>query len=168
MGALAAGAEKAYLPENGVRLSDLVRDVGMLRHNFAKGKRMVILLRNEKCSPSYTTDFIQQLLEEESRGQFEVRTAILGHLQRGGIPTAFDRILASRMGAAAAFDLLAALEKGDSEIHVLGLRGPGVSSLTLEEAVAEMDVANGRPRQQWFMELTAMAETLAQAGPDHC
>jgi hypothetical protein len=72
------------------------------------------------------------------------------------------------MGAAAAFDLLAALEKGDSEIHVLGLRGPGVSSLTLEEAVAEMDVANGRPRQQWFMELTAMAETLAQAGPNHC
>jgi 6-phosphofructokinase 1 len=168
MGALAAGAEKAYLPENGVHLSDLVADVAMLRHNFAKGKRMVILLRNENCSPSYTTDFIQRLLEEESCGQFEVRTAILGHLQRGGIPTAFDRILASRMGAAAAFDLLAALEKGDSEIHVLGLRGPGVSSLTLEEAVAEMDVANGRPRQQWFMELTDMAETLAQAGPDHC
>lgn len=165
MGALATGAEKAYLPETGVRLSDLVRDVGMLRHNFAKGKRMVLLLRNEHCSRRYTTDFIRRLLEEESHEQFEVRTAILGHLQRGGIPTAFDRILASRMGAAAAFDLLAALESGDTGIQVLGLRGPGVSSLPLEKAVVEMDMENGRPRDQWFMQLTAMAETLAKAGP---
>jgi 6-phosphofructokinase 1 len=165
LGALATGAEKAYLPESGVHLSDLVRDVGMLRHNFTTGKRMVILLRNEDCSRNYTTDFIQRLLDEESCGQFEVRTAILGHLQRGGIPTAFDRILASRMGAAAAFDLLAALENGASDIRVLGLRGPGVSSLPLEEAIAEMDTANGRPRQQWFMDLTAMAETLAKADP---
>ncbi len=167
LGALATGAEKAYLPESGVHLSDLVRDVGMLRHNFTKGKRMVILLRNEDCSRNYTTDFIQRLLEEESRGQYEVRTAILGHLQRGGIPTAFDRILASRMGAAAAFALLAALENGGSDIRVLGLRGPGVSSLSLDEAIAEMDTAKGRPRQQWFMELIAMAETLAKAGPTH-
>jgi hypothetical protein len=39
--------------------------------------------------------------------------------------------------------------------------------LSLDEAIAEMDTAKGRPRQQWFMELIAMAETLAKAGPTH-
>jgi 6-phosphofructokinase 1 len=133
--------------------------------HLAGPRRPSVGVRPHRWQRRYTTDFIQRLLEEESCGQFEVRTAILGHLQRGGIPTAFDRILASRMGAAAAFDLLAALENGAGDIRVLGLRGPGVSSLPLEEAIAEMDAANGRPRQQWFMELIAMAETLAKADP---
>ncbi len=162
MGALASGAEKAYLPETGISLAELSRDVRIMEESFAQGKRMFIYLRNEQSSNHYTTDFIRRLFEEESKGHFEVRTAILGHLQRGGIPSAFDRITASRMGAKAAFGLLEALEKGSTDVHVLGLRGRGLLMVPLNEAVEEMDLKKMRPRQQWFMDLLEIAETLAK------
>lgn len=168
MGALASGAEKAYIPETGISLADLIKDVETLRDSFSSGKRMVIFLRNEKSSYHYTTDFIRRLLEEESKGEFQVRTAILGHVQRGGLPTAFDRILASRMGSFAAFSLLEAMEKETMDISVLGLRGRGVTSSPISEALGQMDLKNGRPRHEWFLDLMEVADALAKHGPAAC
>lgn len=165
LGALASGAEKAYLPELGIRLRDLSRDVDMLQESFRSGKRMVIFLRNEEASRHYTTDFIRRLLEEESRDEFEVRTAILGHLQRGGAPSAFDRILASRMGAFAAFSLADAMEQKYTGVRVLGLQGRGIGAFDLHEALAEMDEGLTRPKNPWFLELLPVAEALAKHGP---
>jgi 6-phosphofructokinase 1 len=165
MGALASGAEKAYLPETGITLSDLNKDVETLRNSFSSGKRMVIYLRNEQSSYHYTTDFIRRLLEEESKDQFQVRTAILGHVQRGGLPTAFDRILASRMGSAAAFTLLDAMGSRIADVSVLGLQGRGVTASPLSEAIGQMDMKHGRPRDQWFMNLVEIADALAKHGP---
>jgi 6-phosphofructokinase 1 len=165
MGALASGSEKAYLPETGISLAELNRDVEILKESFQQGKRMVIYLRNENASRHYTTEFIRQLLDEESKGEFEVRTAVLGHLQRGGAPSAFDRILASRMGDSAASIMFEALQSGKKGIQVLGLRGRGIASFTLEQALQEMDLKLGRPQKQWFMDLTEIAACLAMQGP---
>ena len=165
MGALASGAEKAYLPEKGITLAGLNNDVEVLKRSFESGKRMVIFLRNEDSSRHYTTDFIRRLMEEEGKGQFEVRTAILGHLQRGGWPTAFDRILACRLGSSAAMAIQQLMSEGSSEIRVLGLRGRGVTTFTLVQAYQEMDIHRGRPRQQWFMEMVEVADALAKHAP---
>ncbi len=165
LGALASGAEKAYLPEKGISLAGLNEDVEVLKQSFSCGKRMVIFLRNESSSHHYTTDFIRRLMEEESKDQFEVRTAILGHVQRGGAPSAFDRILASRMGAAAAATLKQLVEENVAEVRVLGLRGRGVVSFSQVQAFQEMDLRRGRPKQQWFMELVEIADALAKHGP---
>lgn len=165
MAALASGAEKAYLPEKGITLAELNEDVKALRESFQCGKRMVIYLRNESASRHYTTDFISRLLEEESHGLYQVRTAILGHLQRGGVPSAFDRILASRMGSAAAREMSAMLRQGRWEVVVLGQRGGGLEVSPLRLILEEMDEKEGRPKHQWFLELTATAEALAKHGP---
>jgi 6-phosphofructokinase 1 len=165
MGALASGSEKSYLPEKGISLAGLNEDVEVLKRSFACGKRMVIFLRNEHSSHHYTTDFIRRLMEEESKAQFEVRTAILGHVQRGGVPTAFDRILASRMGAAAAATLQQLMQNGVAEVRTLGLRGRGVMACPQVQAFQEMDLKRGRPRQQWFMELVEVADALAKHAP---
>ncbi len=162
MSALATGAEKAFLPEKGVSLSELNEDVNILKKSFESGKRLVIFIRNEHSSQSYTTDFIKRLLEEESKGFYEVRTAILGHVQRGGLPTAFDRILASRLGANAAFHMLESLKNGWDDVHVLGLREKGIEKVPIEEAFKEMDVKNGRPKEQWFLDLLETADALAK------
>ncbi len=163
--AIASGAEKAYLPEEGITLAELNTDVEELKKSFECGKRMVIFVRNEESSRHYTTDFIRNLLEEESHDEFEVRTAVLGHLQRGGYPTAFDRIIASRMGAAAAFRLHEAMKDRNAAVTVLGLQGRGVTALPLAEALREMDMNNGRPKSQWFMHLRNSAESMARRGP---
>ena len=165
MGALATGAEKAYLPEIGISLAELNRDVTELKESFNCGKRMVIYMRNEEASFHYTTDFLRRLLEEESHNEFEVRTAVLGHVQRGGIPTAFDRILACRMGASAASALLEALETDSGEVLTFGLNEGAITTLSLSKSMQQIEPGHGRPKVQWFLDLQQVAGSLAKSGP---
>lgn len=165
MSALATGAEKAYLPETGISLSELNVDVENLKRSFESGKRMVLFMKNEFSSFHYTTDFIRRILEEESKEQFEVRTAILGHVQRGGLPSAFDRILATRMAAAAATRMIDRVEAGAADVDVVGLSGPGVGFVSLKELLELMDWKAGRPKNQWFMQLIETARSLAKFAP---
>jgi 6-phosphofructokinase len=89
---LATGAERVYMHEDGVTLADLQRDLEMLRDGFRHGKRLGLLIRNEDANPFYTTAFMCALFEQEGGDLFDVRQAILGHLQQGGDPSPFDRI----------------------------------------------------------------------------
>ncbi|MBW1975169.1 MAG: 6-phosphofructokinase [Deltaproteobacteria bacterium] len=161
LSAMASGAERAYLPENGISLKELVTDVELIKTSFDCGKKMMIFVRNEAASRHYTTDFIRRLFEAEGRGTFSVRTAILGHVQRGGAPTAFDRILACRLGAQAAFSIIDFLGRGSDDAIVLGLKGRGVVVNHLDEAMKEMDIDLGRPKNEWFLKLCDIADSLA-------
>lgn len=165
MGALASGAEKAYLPERGISLIELNKDIETLRNGFKAGKQMVIFLRNEKSSEFYTTDFIRRVVQAESKNEFEVRTAVLGHVQRGGAPMAFDRILACRMGAAAAFAILESMEGQRDSVQAVGLSGRGVEARPFAETLREMDMRQGRPKDQWFLQLVEVADALAKYAP---
>ncbi len=165
MSALATGAQKAYLPETGISLAELNRDVIELKDGFECGKRMVIYMRGEQASRHYTTDFLRRLLEEESKNEFEVRSAVLGHVQRGGLPTAFDRILAGRIGAEAAGALLKSIKNSSSEVLAFGLSEGTVTSCALSEALEQMDTLHERPKVQWFMDLYPMVHSLAKSRP---
>src|SRR6266508_340654 len=87
MGALATGAERFYLPEEGITLKQLQEDVNMLKRGFNLGKRLGLVIRNEYANTIYSTSFICSLFEEEGQDVFDVRPAILGHLQQGGDPS---------------------------------------------------------------------------------
>jgi 6-phosphofructokinase 1 len=165
MGALAAGAARAYLPETGISLAELNGNVMELKDSFSCGERMVIYVRSENASHHYTTDFLRRLLEEESRNEFEVRSAVLGHVQRGGFPTAFDRILAGRIGAEAARSLFESIKNGSSKVLAFGLNEGKITSCPLSEALEQMDVVHGRPKTQWFLDLYPMAYSLAKSRP---
>ena len=65
MGALATGAERVYLHEEGMRLTDLAKDVESLVDGFKMGKRLGVIIRSEGANQTYTTDFMCALLEEE-------------------------------------------------------------------------------------------------------
>jgi 6-phosphofructokinase 1 len=94
---LATGAEQVYLPEEGITLDTLREDVELLRTGFQAGKRLGLMIRSEHADEHYTTPFITSLLEKEGGELFDVRQAILGHVQQGGDPTPFDRIQATRL-----------------------------------------------------------------------
>jgi len=87
MSGLATGAERVYLPEEGVSLNDLVIDLEDLRVGFSLGKRLGLIIRSENVDPVYTTSFIKALFQREGGDLFDVREAILGHLQEGGDPS---------------------------------------------------------------------------------
>ena len=105
MGGLAGGAERVYLHEEGISLESLIADVAWLRESFASGRRLFLAMRNEMANDLYTTDFLARLLEQEGQGLYDVRQNILGHLQQGGSPSPFDRLLAVRL-VSRALDLL--------------------------------------------------------------
>ena len=94
---LATGAERVYLPEQGISLHDLETDLNELKDGFEHGKRLGLVIRSEHADEVYTTGFIKALFEREGEGLFDVRGAILGHVQQGGDPSPFDRIQATRL-----------------------------------------------------------------------
>jgi 6-phosphofructokinase 1 len=162
---IACGAEMELLPEDGVTLETLLEDTQLLREGFKMGKKLGIVIMSENASQYYDTGFVRRVMEAEADGAFEVRESILGHLQRGGVPTAFDRIQGSRLGAHAARQLMADIAAGRSEVNVIGIERRGVVVTRFAEAMAQMDWENWRPREQAFLQWRRLADTLARPGP---
>ena len=165
MGGLATGAERVYLNEEGVRLADLQADVEYLVAGFKQGKRLGLMIRNEMANPCYTTPFMVSLFEQEGGDLFEVRQAILGHLQQGGSPSPFDRIQATRLATRAIDALAKNAEQGSNAVVAIGLAEGQVRVLDLEDLPKMVDVSRQRPRDQWWMQLRPIARILAQPGP---
>ena len=92
--AIAAGAEAAIIPESATDIDQLAAFIG---RGIRKSKNSSIVIVSEKDGGAM--HYADRVRKEYP--QYDVRVSILGHLQRGGKPSAFDRILASRMGVAA-------------------------------------------------------------------
>ena len=100
-GAIASGAEAAIIPEISLEKDQLAE---MIENGFRKSKNSSIVLVAESEVTGGAMGVAERVKKEYP--QFDVRVSILGHLQRGGSPTAQDRILATRMGVAAIDALL--------------------------------------------------------------
>uniref|UniRef100_A0A8C0Q4D5 6-phosphofructokinase n=1 Tax=Canis lupus familiaris TaxID=9615 RepID=A0A8C0Q4D5_CANLF len=101
MGALAAGADAAYIFEEPFDIRDLQSNVEHLTEKMKTTIQRGLVLRNESCSENYTTDFIYQLYSEEGKGVFDCRKNVLGHMQQGGAPSPFDRNFGTKISARA-------------------------------------------------------------------
>ncbi len=164
-GGIASGAEMELLPEDGVTLETLQADTELLRQGFQRGKKLGIVIMSEDASRYYDTEFVRRVMEAEADGAFEVRESILGHIQRGGAPTAFDRIQGCRLGAHAVRHLMADMQAGRPDVNVVGILQRGVAVTPLKDALGQMDWENWRPKQQAFMQWRQLADTLARPGP---
>lgn len=162
MGGLAGGAERTYLHEEGITLADLNADVSWLRESFAQGRELVLAMRNERANEHYTTEFIAGLFEEESRGLFDVRTAVIGHQQQGGTPTPFDRLLATRLVSRALGLIADEFDSGRDEGYYLGLVESSVAASPLSAMMGQMDKVARRPKRQWWLELRPVARAVSQ------
>ena len=100
-GAIASGAEAAIIPEISTEVDQLAE---LIKNGFRESKNSSIVLVAESPVTGGAMGLAERVKNEYP--QYDVRVSILGHLQRGGSPTAHDRILASRMGAAAIDALL--------------------------------------------------------------
>ncbi len=144
-GGIAGGAEAILVPEEPYDLSELAARIRR-RHESGRTYSIVVVAEGVP-DPSGTETLagvdaygfarlggvatkIGPALERLTG--YETRVTILGHLQRGGTPTAFDRVLATRMGLAAAEQVLA----GASGVMV-GLRGSIITTIGLREGCAE-------------------------------
>ena len=165
MSALATGAERVYLHEEGVAMRHLVEDVEDFRHAFQHGKRLGLIIRNEMANEVYTTNFMRMLFEEEGGDLFDVRQAILGHMQQGGAPSPFDRIFATRLAVNCVDFLEEQIARKESAGVCIGQVQGELKFTNLDEAPRQMDYDHSRPRKQWWMDLRPIARSLASQGP---
>ncbi len=108
-GAIAAGAEAAIIPEFNTEVDQLEE---FINNGFRKSKNSSIVLVAESEITGGAMHYAERVKNEYP--QYDVRVTILGHLQRGGRPTAHDRIIASRMGVAS----IEALMEGQRNIMI--------------------------------------------------
>ena len=99
---LGAGAEEILIPEANRGLEQLLESLERSR-NTGKSSSIVVVAEGDKTGKS-----VFQLAEyvEENLPNYDIRVSVLGHMQRGGAPTCFDRVLASRMGVKAVESLM--------------------------------------------------------------
>lgn len=108
-GAIAAGAEAAIIPEFNTEVDQLEE---FINNGFRKSKSSSIVLVAESEITGGSMHYAERVKNEYP--QYDVRVTILGHLQRGGRPTAHDRIIASRMGVAS----IQALMEGQRNVMI--------------------------------------------------
>jgi len=153
---IAGGADAILVPE---RPFDIDEVCAHLRHRHARGVTFSIVVVSEGAAPREGTTM--SLAEEQPTDEFgharlggigvelarqiesltgyETRATILGHVQRGGTPTAYDRVLATRFGVAA-MDAVAAGRFG----HMVALRGPDIVEVSLADALTEPKLLDPR------------------------
>ncbi|MCJ7715200.1 MAG: 6-phosphofructokinase, partial [Anaerolineales bacterium] len=161
MGGLATGAERVYIHEEGISLKDLQKDVDDLVEGFSRGKRLGLMIRNESAHPVYTTDFMVRLFEVEGTELFDVRQAILGHLQQGGNPTPFDRIQGTRLAVQSIDFIINEIGAKDPRNVFIGLEGGKIQFTGMEDYTRLEDWDFGRPKTQWWMDLRPISRVLA-------
>jgi 6-phosphofructokinase 1 len=166
MSGLATGAERVYTHEEGVRLRDLQVDLDKLVKGFQHGKRLGLIIRNENTHQLYTIGFMHALFEEEGQNLFEVRQAILGHLQQGGNPTPFDRIQATRLATKCIDFLIQEAGKVAPMAGFMGRNSGKTEVFSIEDLPRMMDTTYERPRYQWWMEMVPpIFHTMARPDP---
>ena len=145
---IAGGADAILVPE---RPFDIEQVCEHIRHRHRKGSTFSIVVVAEGATPVEGTEVTQEqeldafghvrlggigvMLEREieARTGFETRVTILGHIQRGGTPTAFDRVLATRFGIAA----IDAVEEGDFG-KMVALSGTQIVRVPIGDAVGTL------------------------------
>ena len=121
--AIAAGAEAAIIPEDQTDIDQLAAFIG---RGIRKSKNSSIVIVSEKDGGAM--HYAERVRQEYP--EYQVKVSILGHLQRGGSPTAQDRILASRLGVAA----IDALKEGQRNVMV-GIKNDQIVYVPISRAV---------------------------------
>lgn len=143
MAGIVCGAEMVLIPEVPVTEEEVIAAV---ENAYERGKTHAIII-NAEGSSIKTTELAEKI-DSMDLG-FKTRMTILGHIQRGGSPTAYDRMLASRMGVKA----VEALVEGTHGV-MTGLRGKGVDFIPLVDVISN--------KRQVNMEYYHMAKVLAR------
>ena len=121
-----AGAEEILIPEEDLGLERMLESLKKSRR-AGKSSSIVVVAEGDKSGKN-----VYELAQyvEENMPEYDVRVSILGHMQRGGSPSCFDRVLASRLGVKSVELLL----EGKTNLMV-GLKDNEVISTSIEEAI---------------------------------
>ncbi|MGB2971516.1 MAG: 6-phosphofructokinase, partial [Candidatus Competibacter sp.] len=176
MSAIAGGTDYVLIPENPPPEGWEAQMCELLRHGRAAGRRdSIVVVAEGACDRQgkpIGADYVRQVLEE--RLGEDTRVTILGHVQRGGTPSAFDRWMSTLLGYAAVEEVLSATP--ESEPQMIGIRYNRIDRAPLMECVQKtrsvaQKIASGdyagamALRGGSFTEMSQMFKRMAEAMP---
>ena len=139
---VAGGAEEIFFPENPITVDQAIDHI---RRGMQRGKKSSLLVAAEGHKPGRAYDLAEAIRKKSG---FDAKVCVLGHIQRGGSPTAADRILASRLG----FHAVEALRRGECDAMV-GLNGREIITVPFGEALGQ--------KKKIGRDLISLAQTLS-------
>ncbi|XP_064215786.1 ATP-dependent 6-phosphofructokinase isoform X2 [Tribolium castaneum] len=170
---LAGGADAAYIYEEKFTIKDLQQDVYHMATKMSEGVQRGLILRNEKASDNYNTDFIYRLYCEEGKGLFSARMNVLGHMQQGGSPTPFDRNVGTKMASKAVEWMINQLKSNMSSdgsvscssqdsVVLLGIVKRQYKFTPVAELKEQTNFDLRMPKEQWWLKLRPLLRILAK------
>jgi hypothetical protein len=165
MSALSGGAEYMYINEESPSLQQIAADADRMVNSFKSGRRLFLTLVNESASRYYDRDFLADVFTAESEGIYDVRHQALGHMQQGGAPSPYDRLLATRLIARAFDQLVAQFESGDRRAYYIGQVGNAVEARPVKQMFDDLDIVNRRPFHQWWLDLVPVQRIVSLQNP---
>ena len=127
---IGGGAERIIIPEKNIPAEVLLEDIDRGKR---RGKTSNIIVVAEGNTAGKAVFDLKEYVEHK-RPEYDIRVSVLGHMQRGGTPTCYDRVLATRMGVKAVESLL----EGKSQ-YMVGINNDRMELIPLEKAVKEND-----------------------------
>ena len=127
---IGGGAERIIIPEKNIPAEVLLEDIDRGKR---RGKTSNIIVVAEGNTAGKAVFELKEYIEQK-RPEYDIRVSVLGHMQRGGTPTCYDRVLATRMGVKAVESLL----EGKSQ-YMVGINNDRMELIPLEKAVKEND-----------------------------
>ena len=127
---IGGGAERIIIPEKNIPAEVLLEDIDRGKR---RGKTSNIIVVAEGNTTGKAVFELKEYVEQK-RPEYDIRVSVLGHMQRGGTPTCYDRVLATRMGVKAVESLL----EGKSQ-YMVGINNDRMELIPLEKAVKEND-----------------------------
>ncbi|XP_076262866.1 ATP-dependent 6-phosphofructokinase isoform X2 [Rhynchophorus ferrugineus] len=170
---LAGGADAAYIYEEKFTIKDLQQDVYHMATKMSEGVQRGLILRNEKASDNYNTEFIYRLYSEEGKGLFSARMNVLGHMQQGGSPTPFDRNLGTKMAAKAVDWMVCQLKNNTDHDGKISCTDPNTACLlgivkrqykcsSLQSLKDQTNFEHRIPKEQWWLKLRPLLRILSK------
>uniref|UniRef100_A0A4W3IK36 6-phosphofructokinase n=1 Tax=Callorhinchus milii TaxID=7868 RepID=A0A4W3IK36_CALMI len=169
--ALAVGADAAYVFEEPINIHDLKANVEHLTGKMKTTIQRGLVIRNEKCHQYYNTEFLYNLYSAEGKGVFDCRTNVLGHMQQGGAPTAFDRNFGTKLGVKAVLWLTDTMKEtykkgifanSPDTACVLGMDRKALVFRPVTQLKALTDFEHRMPKEQWWLKLRPLLKMLAK------
>jgi len=165
MSALSSGAEYMYINEESPSLEQIAADADRMVASFKSGRRLFLTLLNESASRYYDREFLADVFNAESEGIYDVRHQALGHMQQGGSPSPYDRLLATRLVARAFEQLVDQFERGDRGAYYIGQVGAAMEARPVKNMFDDLDLVNRRPFHQWWLDLVPVQRIVSLQNP---
>ena len=176
LGALGGGATTSYIVEEGIDLQMIQNDVAHLKRLYTNDRinEGRVILRNENVSETYSTETLSKIFKEEANGLFDSRTAILGHLQQGGLPSPLDRIRAAQLATLtvewieenatkSTIKWMPTIYNNDEKtIAVVGGRGDKNVFTPVCALMETVDVKHRKSEKSWWMKYRPLIKQMAK------